>query len=71
MAVVQARHNGEGHVVLPVCTGVLQGGFPQPALGSVAKFLRRHPRIDILLRLLETALVDWQGEFKFHSYTIS
>ena len=45
-----------------------EGGFPQPALDSVAKFLRRHPRIDIMLQLLETALVDWQGLFQIHQY---
>ena len=66
-----ARHNDEGHVVLPVRTGVPQGGFPQPALDSVAKFLRRHPRIDIRRRLLETALVDWQGQFQLHQYAWS
>ena len=68
---MEARHKGERHVVLPICTGVPQGGFPQPALDSVAKFVQRHPRIDILLRLLETTLVDWQGQVQLHQYAWS
>ena len=52
-------------------TGVSEGGFSQPALDSVAKFARRHPRIDIMLQLLETALVDWQGLFQIHQYAWS
>ena len=32
---VQVRGNGEWHVVLPDCTGVSPGAFPQPAMASV------------------------------------
>ena len=30
--------------------------------------LRRHPRINIMLQLIETALVDWQGLFQIRQY---
>ena len=60
---VQGRRNGEGHFVLPANTVVSQGGCPQPAQASVAQFVRHHPRIDIMLWLLQAALVDWQALF--------
>ena len=60
-----------GHAVLPLSTGVSEHGFPQPALDSVAQFVRRHPRIVIMLQLIETALADWQGLFRIHQYAWS
>ena len=33
--------------------------------------VRRHQRIDIMLQLLETALVDWRGPFQIHQYAWS
>ena len=63
--------NAEGHAVLPFSTGVSEGGFPQPALGSVAKFVRCHPRIAITLHLLETASVYWQGLCQIPQYAWS
>ena len=38
---------------------------------ALGNSLRRHPRIDILLRLLDTALADWQGQFQIHQYARS
>ena len=55
--------NAEGHAVLPFSRGVSEHGFLQPALDLVAKLLPRHPRIDIMVQLHETALVEWQGIF--------